>query len=214
MQRLTISDNLKYSYIPRVAESKKKTKLKTTLKSSSKKNKKSTIKKRYTEDYHHKYYVLKDSIALLFLFLAFFSFIPLNLQTNFALFGLAMFAFLISFVSFIVIGEYLYKTAKLQEEKKVEHFTTTIFTNGIFGFIFPLMIINYCIFKAATFLSNIDKADTFWCDLRTAIVNIYFQDGFPLQSSIYANFNSFILYTAILFVAFFLFGNLYERYKK
>lgn len=184
-----------------------KSTLKKSKSSLESKNTKQLINEKISR-LNNRYLVIKNFIALFFVFLGFAVLYPLNTE------GDATRAILIIIATFVLIsclaliGEFAIKTLRLQVDPEVKRFSGIVSLNGLFGLVAPLFLLNIVLRKIMIMLSEMTHNGSALCRFRFDLIDFYkFNDT-------YFMLNQLIFYIVLILIAFFLFGGMMERRRE
>lgn len=150
--------------------------------------------------------VIKDSVALLFLFASFLVLVPiLQSPSHWIRLAVIVYGFIVIALAGLLIGQYLLKSFKLQLNTSVRRYSAILSLNTVFGLLLPLKIVNFLLSKLMPALRSLPDQETIFCEVRRSVVHMYYSQGVADQLS------QFIFWGFVLTLALFLFGGLAER---
>ncbi len=150
--------------------------------------------------------VIKDSVALIFLFASFLVLLPiLQSQSPWIRLAVIVYGFIVIALAGILIGQFLLKSFKLQLNTTVRRYSAILSLNTVFGLLLPLKLINFLLSKLMPALRFLPDQQTIFCEIRRSMVHIYYSQNVAEQLS------QFIFWGFVLTLALFLFGSLAER---
>lgn len=155
-----------------------------------------------------KFLVIVGFVGLSFFFLAHLVFSPLHTRSDLARGVLSIFAVFVLGLCLALIYEFFIKTISLQREKTVSNYSAIVSINAIFGLVFPIIFFRIVAANLMKYLAGFPKTGTLFCEVRAGILN-FWRDNYV--DSFLANFAFWLL---VLAIALFLFGGLFERFKK
>ncbi len=153
--------------------------------------------------------VIKDSVALLFLFTSFLVLVPiLQSPSPWIRLAVIVYGFIVIVLAGLLIAQYLLKSFKLQLNTSVRRYSAILSLNTVFGLLLPLKIVSFLLGKLMPALRYLPDQQTIFCEVRRSVVNMYYSQNIADQLS------QFIFWGFVLTLALFLFGSLAERLTK
>lgn len=155
----------------------------------------------------HDYLVLKNLLAALLIFCAFLIVYPVVIRhdwpaiTLLILGGIVLLGLLAA-----LIHEFILKVARIQQQG-LHRYSLFVSLNTVLGLTIPLVLINIVLRKLIFLMRAIPNYDTWICDMRFDIIRYYF------RSMVSAQISELAFYTAVIAIALFVFGGLFERHK-
>lgn len=149
----------------------------------------------------------KQTVGLLFLFLAFTTFSLVAYSGGDAgrvivmLYGLVVLGMAMG-----SIFHYIAKTVLLQNDKTVARYVAINTVNTFVGLLVPLFVLNEVVRVLMNLASQITNYSTFFCQIRCSVVEYYW------RSDIYTNVNTLLFWSVVILFGYWLVGGFVERY--
>lgn len=131
-------------------------------------------RKNFLKEFYSKDLILKNWVALSFFFIAFIIMSPVSRESTFTKLALALFGILVSVLSLMLIFETFVKINNLLQAKFAHTTPVKLLVNIILGITTTLMYLQVLTLSSVKYLNSIGHRGTFWCDIRYAFTNLYF----------------------------------------